>query len=65
MREAAFHVLQLLPRPFDVANHSSDGVWYFQSRVGIEEMCALLPEAESAAKRIDKALILKALGDLA
>ena len=35
----------------------SDHVW------SIEEMCALLPEQESAAKRIDKGLILKALGD--
>ncbi len=26
-------------------------------------MCSLLPEAESAAKRIDKGLILKALGE--
>src|SRR6266481_223644 len=31
----------------------------------IEEMCALLPEAPSAAKRIDKGLILKALGEQA
>jgi hypothetical protein len=35
----------------------SDHVW------SIEEMCALLPEQESAAKRIDKGLILKALRD--
>lgn len=28
-----------------------------------EEMCALLPEAPSAAKRMDNALILKALGE--
>jgi hypothetical protein len=35
----------------------SDHVW------SIEEMCSLLPEAESAAKRIDKGIILKALGD--
>ena len=33
----------------------SDHVW------GIEEMCGLLPEQESAAKRIDKNLLLKAL----
>jgi hypothetical protein len=33
----------------------SNHVW------SIEEMCALLLEAQSAAKRIDKALILKAL----
>jgi hypothetical protein len=35
----------------------SDHIW------SIEEMCALLPEQGSAAKRIDKGLILKALGD--
>lgn len=35
----------------------SDHVWT------VEEMCALLPEAPSAAKRIDKGLILKALGE--
>jgi hypothetical protein len=29
----------------------------------IEELCALLPESASAAKRIDKGLILKALGE--
>ena len=34
----------------------SDHVW------SIEEMCGLLPQAESAAKRIDKEIILKALG---
>jgi len=37
----------------------SDHVW------SIEEMCALLPESLSAAKRIDKGLILKALGEQA
>jgi hypothetical protein len=35
----------------------SDHVWT------IEEMCALLPESPSATKRIDKGLILKALGE--
>jgi hypothetical protein len=35
----------------------SDHVW------SIEEMCALLPEMASATKRIDKGLILKALGE--
>jgi hypothetical protein len=30
----------------------------------IEELCSLLPETASATKRIDKGLILKALGDL-
>ena len=35
----------------------SDHVW------NIEEMCALLPETLSATKRIDKGLILKALGE--
>jgi len=35
----------------------SDHVW------SIEEMCGLLPQAESAAKRIDKGIILKALGE--
>ena len=34
----------------------SDHVW------SIEEMCGLLPQAGSAAKRIDKEIILKALG---
>ena len=34
----------------------SDHAW------SIEEMCGLLPQAESAAKRIDKGIILKALG---
>ncbi len=34
----------------------SDHVW------SIEEMCSLLPQAESAAKRIDKGLTLRALG---
>ena len=29
----------------------------------IEELCILLPETASAAKRIDKGLILKALGE--
>jgi len=29
--------------------------------VSLEELCGLLPEAESAAKRIDKNLLLKAL----
>ena len=35
----------------------SDHVW------SIEEMCGLLPEQESAAKRIDKGIILEALGE--
>jgi hypothetical protein len=35
----------------------SDHVW------SLEEMCALLAESPSAAKRIDKGLILKALGE--
>jgi hypothetical protein len=35
----------------------SDHVWT------LEEMCALLPEMASATKRIDKGLILKALGE--
>ena len=35
----------------------SNHVW------NIEEMCALLSEAQSATKRIDKGLILKALGE--
>jgi hypothetical protein len=35
----------------------SDHVW------SIEEMCALLPKAPSAAKRMEKSLILKALGE--
>jgi IS1 family transposase len=35
----------------------ADRVW------GVEDMCALLPEPPSSAKRIDKALILKALGE--
>ena len=35
----------------------SDHVWT------LEEMCVLLPETASAAKRIDKGLILKALGE--
>lgn len=33
----------------------SDHVW------SLEELCSLLPEAESAAKRADKNLLLKAL----
>jgi hypothetical protein len=33
----------------------SDHVW------SIEELCELLPKPESALKRIDKAIILKAL----
>lgn len=37
----------------------SDHVWT------IEELCGLLPEAASATKRIDKGLILKALGERA
>ena len=37
----------------------SDHIW------SIEEMCALLPEMASAAKCIDKGLILKALGEVA
>jgi hypothetical protein len=36
-----------------ISNH----VW------SIEELCALLPKSESGAKRIDKGLILKALGE--
>jgi hypothetical protein len=32
---------------------------------GIDELCALLPESASATKRIDKGLILKALGERA
>jgi hypothetical protein len=35
----------------------SDHVW------SVEELCSLRPKAESAAKRIDKGLILKALGE--
>jgi len=35
----------------------SDHVWM------IEEMCALLADAPSATKRIDKGLVLKALGE--
>lgn len=37
----------------------TDHVW------SLDEMCALLPQAPSAAKRIDKELILKALGEQA
>jgi hypothetical protein len=37
----------------------SDHVW------SIEELCSLLPQPESAAKRIDKGLILEALGEKA
>jgi hypothetical protein len=37
----------------------SDHVWT------IEELCCLLPEMASATKRIDKGLILKALGERA
>jgi len=37
----------------------SDHVW------SIEELCGLLPETASAAKRIDEGLILKALGEQA
>jgi hypothetical protein len=37
----------------------SNHVW------NLEEMCALLPEAPSATKGIDKGLILKALGEKA
>jgi hypothetical protein len=37
----------------------ADQVW------SLEKMCALLPETASAAKRIDKELILKALGEKA
>ena len=37
----------------------TDHVW------SLEEMCATLPAQASAAKRIDKGLILKALGDKA
>jgi IS1 family transposase len=39
----------------EISNH----VWT------VEEVCALLPEAPSVTKRIDKGLILKALGELA
>lgn len=35
----------------------SDHIWT------VEEMCALLPEMESATKRNDQGLILKALGE--
>ncbi len=35
----------------------SEHVW------SIEELCSLLPQAESAAKRIDMEIILKALGE--
>jgi hypothetical protein len=35
----------------------SDHVW------SVDEMCVLLPEAQSTARRIDKGLILKALGE--
>src|SRR5271166_2696802 len=35
----------------------ADHVW------SLEELCALLPEPESATKRIDKSLILRALGE--
>jgi hypothetical protein len=31
----------------------------------IEELCALLPKAESATKRIDRELVLKALSEKA
>jgi len=37
----------------------SDHVWT------IEELCRLLPETASATKRIDRGLILKALGEQA
>jgi hypothetical protein len=37
----------------------SDHVW------SIEELCSLLPETASATKRIDKRLILEALGERA
>jgi hypothetical protein len=37
----------------------TDHVW------SIEEMCSLIPTAPSATKRIDKGLILKALGERA
>jgi len=35
----------------------ADHVW------SLEELCSLLPEAESATKRIDKNLLLKALAE--
>ncbi len=41
----------------DFHRRISDHVWT------IEELCSLLPETASATKRIDRGLILKALGD--
>jgi hypothetical protein len=37
----------------------SDHVW------SLDEMCGLLPKAESAAKRIDREILLKAIGEKA
>ena len=57
------YVLQLLPRASTLRVTPameagiSDHVWT------IEELCGLIPEPASAAKLIDKGLILKALGE--
>jgi hypothetical protein len=40
-------------------NPATDHVW------SLDEMCATVPAQASAAKRIDRGLILKALGDQA
>jgi len=59
---AVFSLLQLLPRAFHVESDTGNGSWNLRSHLDLDEMCGLLPEAPSVAKRIDKGLILKALG---
>ncbi|MGB8887191.1 MAG: hypothetical protein WCC87_10740, partial [Candidatus Korobacteraceae bacterium] len=53
---AGFQVITI-GRFWVIAEGISDHVW------SIEELCSLLPKVESAAKRADKNLLLKALAE--
>jgi len=46
-------------RCYTVPTRLTDHVW------SLDEMCATLPAQASATKKIDKGLILKALGEVA
>ncbi len=56
-----YYVSQWQGLPAEMANATLQTLNKMQGQF-IEEMCSPQPQAESAAKRIDKAIILKALG---
>jgi hypothetical protein len=62
-RRSALHVLQLLPRASNIAHYTANGSEDSGSR--LERRTPVRPAngTPSATKRIDKGLILKALGE--